>query len=381
CTDKVNKQSRKKQNQVDSDEASSDDGLDHKCRCLLGKDTSSGGLPTMQWQSVIELLEQNTKLAFELHTYVNLNGGLKDLPATELIAHGTKEIWSATGYRFIYKKKWTSKEMSSMTVYTYYCVCLKVLETFDGIEVDIIAIPEEKGISSIAFVFKEVLAKYGAQIAEIAMDSTWKTNNAGYELYGIVGEANGQALALAFAFTALIDGGAEAGAKDRMLQKVLEHIRRCRPGIWFAHSNKDKCKINAIHKVLPWAWSQLCSWHAIRYLRECLAEDKVPTKYDPRRAHKHFDFIVPTWVPGVDGIICTQAVEDGVHEDDLEVENDDTLPATQPNENAPPATQPLPSTCRPPVLILVTDGIRQPIWPNPPKIKKSELPIFCSKEH
>ncbi|KAG6835113.1 hypothetical protein H0H93_004744 [Arthromyces matolae] len=58
----------------------------------------------------------------------------------------------------------------------------KVLESFEGIVVDIIVIPEEPGISVIAFAFKEILTEYGAKIQEIAMDSTWKTKAVGYEL-------------------------------------------------------------------------------------------------------------------------------------------------------------------------------------------------------
>ncbi|KAG6904192.1 hypothetical protein DXG01_011819, partial [Tephrocybe rancida] len=176
------------------------------------------------------------------------------------------------------------------------------------------------------------------------MDSTWKTNAAGYELYGIVGEANGQALPLAFAFTASMDDTAAPGAKDRMLQGVLKHIH-------FAHTDKDKSEINAIHAVLPHAKSQLCSWHAIRYLKERLAEDKLPTKYDPRRAHKLFAFIDPTWAPGV----SAPGIEDGVHEDDLDMEaTQDSAPSQ------PPSTQPPSSTCRPPVLVIVHDGARIP---------------------
>ena len=44
-----------------------------------------------------------------------------------------------------------------------------------------------------------------------------KTNAMGYELYGVVGEANGQVLPLAFAFTCSTDGTAVPGAKNQML--------------------------------------------------------------------------------------------------------------------------------------------------------------------
>jgi hypothetical protein len=34
----------------------------------------------------------------------------------------------------------------------------------------------------------------------------------------------------------------------------------------------------------------------------------------------------------------------------------------------------------PPVFILVEDGKHIPIWPNPPKVARSDLPAFCPKE-
>ncbi|KAJ6506451.1 hypothetical protein DFH09DRAFT_1200157 [Mycena vulgaris] len=105
---------------------------------------------------------------------------------------------------------------------------LKVLEKYEDLSVEIIPITAEDGISALAFSFREILDEFGVDIEEIAMDSTWKTNALGYELYGIVGEANGQALPLAFAFASSTDGTAAEGAKDRMLQHVPGHISmRC----------------------------------------------------------------------------------------------------------------------------------------------------------
>jgi hypothetical protein len=45
-------------------------------------------------------------------------------------------------------------------------------------------------------------------------------------------------------------------------------------------------------------------------------EDKPPAAYDPRKAHSIFNFIDPTWAPGV----TKGWLEEGVHEDDAEVE-------------------------------------------------------------
>ncbi|KAJ7104672.1 hypothetical protein C8R44DRAFT_640136, partial [Mycena epipterygia] len=110
---------------------------------------------------------------------------------------------------------------------------------------NIIPVTPEDGISAIAFTFREIVDEYGADVEEIALDSTWKTNALGYELYAIVAEANGQALPLAFAFTTSTDGTAAEGAKDRMLQHVLGHISQHCPKIKFVGSDKDTTEINA----------------------------------------------------------------------------------------------------------------------------------------
>jgi hypothetical protein len=142
-----------------------------------------------------------------------------------------------------------------------------------------------------------------------------KTNALGHEFYAIVGEANGQAIPMAFAFTASTDGKATAGAKDRMLQDFVGWVSKRCPNITFTLSDKDTAEINAFRTQVPTAKHQLCYWHAIRYLEERLAENKPPAKYNPRKAHQTFDFIDPTWAPRV----TSGWLEDGVHESDAEV--------------------------------------------------------------
>ena len=130
----------------------------------------------------------------------------------------------------------------------------------------------------------------------------------------MVGEANGQAVPLAFAFTAATDGMAKKGAKDRMLQDVLRWIIGHCPNIEFTLCDKDVSEISAFQIIIPKAKHQLCYWHAVKYIEDRLAENKAPAHYDPRKAHAVFAFIDPTWAPGVtDGWL-----EDGVHENDVE---------------------------------------------------------------
>ena len=122
---------------------------------------------------------------------------------------------------------------------------------------------------------------------------------AGYELYGLIGEANGQALPLGFIFTMMTDGSAKKGAKECMLDCFLPWFVKGCPNIKFTGSDKDPSEINSCHKQVPDAKHQLCYLHAIKYIEEHLSENKPPVTYNATHANCTFDFIDPTWVPGV----------------------------------------------------------------------------------
>ncbi|KAF7372301.1 SWIM-type domain-containing protein [Mycena venus] len=234
----------------------------------------------------------------------------------------------------------------------------------EGTEVEFIPIHSEPGIHSIAFAFKEVLDGWAEENEELAVDSTWRTNAAQYELYAFVGEANGQAMPFAFLFT-VSTGDAAEGAKTRMLGDVLKHMNKRCPDIMFTLSDKEPAEISACRTEIPKAKHQLCYWHAITYIEERLAENKPPAAYDPRKAHQIFDFIDPTWAPGVTAVYADDDEEgDGVDE------------AAEPGTQMPKPSQ----TCIPPVFILKTGDVRVPVWPNLPKITKKALPEFCPKE-
>ena len=126
-----------------------------------------------------------------------------------------------------------------------------------------------------------------------------KTNVAGYELYGLIGEANGQALPLGFIFTTMTDGSAKKGAKEHILDCFLPWFVKGCPNVKITGSDKDPSKINSCCKQVPDAKHQLCYWHAIKYIEECLSENKPPAAYNATCANCTFDFIDPTWVPGV----------------------------------------------------------------------------------
>ncbi|KAJ7852598.1 hypothetical protein B0H13DRAFT_2359391 [Mycena leptocephala] len=241
-----------------------------------------------------------------------------------------------------------------------------ILEKLEGTDVEIIPIRAEPGIHAIAFALKEVVDGWAEEREELAMDSTWKTNAAQYKVYEFVAEAKGQAMPFGFLFT-VSTGDAAEGAKTRMLSDVLEYISERCPNIMFTLSDKEPAEINACRAKISQAKYQLCYWHAITYVEECLGKNKPPARYDPRKAHKIFDFIDPTWAPGV-----TAVYADEDEEGDGENEGEGEEMGTQ----IPKPSQ----TCIPPVFVLKTGDIRVPVWPNPPKIKKKMFSEFCPKD-
>ncbi|KAF8872019.1 hypothetical protein CPB84DRAFT_1753779 [Gymnopilus junonius] len=120
----------------------------------------------------------------------------------------------------------------------------KLLKMKADCEIDIIPIQVKEGIDTLAFTFKGVLDEVGKEIVKVAMDSTWKTNALGYELYGIVGKLNGQAIPLTFCFTASTNENVVHGAKDCLLCSVIKFVAERCPNIQFTLSDKDTMEIN-----------------------------------------------------------------------------------------------------------------------------------------
>ena len=219
-----------------------------------------------------------------------------------------------------------------------------------------------------------------------------KTNAAGYELYGIVGELNGQAVPLAFCFTTSTDGTALDGAKDRLLRTVIRFISKKCPNIDFTLSDKDLTEINGFRTEIHQARHQLCYWHGVRYIEERLSQNKPPAKYSVIQANHLFNFIDPTWVPGV----SSGWLEEGVHESDAEVEREaepkpldiEISSASQSNNRNDRNVDfiyhrhpPMERHVYPQYWSSQQEIKKIPIWPAPPKVSEAERPTFCGKEH
>ncbi|KAJ7441818.1 hypothetical protein B0H11DRAFT_2348974 [Mycena galericulata] len=211
------------------------------------------------------------------------------------------------------------KNSTPSAILTFKQIWDRILQENPSTEItrkQIIPIEKENGIVAIAFSFITILRDFGEEIAELAMDSTWKTNALGHELYGIVGEANGQAIPLGFMFIGHSEEETDSGAKERTLCHLIRHVKEHCANIMFTGSDKDTVEINGFRKEIPQAKHQLCYIHALSYIEKRLAEDRPSAAYDPRIAHRTFDFIDPTWAPGV----SSGRVEDGVCEEDAEME-------------------------------------------------------------
>lgn len=128
-----------------------------------------------------------------------------------------------------------------------------------------------------------------------------KTNSAGYELTGLLGEANGQGIPLGFFLHKSTDGTAETCAKSRALEAFLAYYAKKCPRVRFTLSDKEIEEIKALHTCFPKAKIIICYWHLIRTVEGRLAENTAPAYYDSRDAYAEFSFIDPEWAPGVIG--------------------------------------------------------------------------------
>lgn len=121
----------------------------------------------------------------------------------------------------------------------------------------------------------------------------------------------------AFLFTTSTPDAAE-GAKTRMLRDLLKYMNKRCPNIMFTLSDKEAAEINACRNEIPQAKHQLCYWHAITYVEERLGENKPPAAYDPRKAARIFDFIDPTWAPGITAVYADDDEEGDGEDGDIE---------------------------------------------------------------
>ena len=129
---------------------------------------------------------------------------------------------------------------------------------------------------------------------ELAMDSTFGTNNAGMDLFSILAEVDGTGIPLAYCFTQMANSGAsssrsDAGAQINLLDQFLRPLRELGFRPTFFGVDKDTAEISAVRQVWPETNIQLCYWHSKRALRTKLKDSKKTSsqsRYFPVDAQK-----------------------------------------------------------------------------------------------
>lgn len=91
---------------------------------------------------------------------------------------------------------------------------------------------------------------------------------------------------------------ADRGAKELVLRRFCDQLKRRGVNPEFTLSDKDWAEINAMRAVWPNAKHQLCFWHALRAVKQRLCKaSEMPGDYDWNEPHREFSFVNPLFVP------------------------------------------------------------------------------------
>lgn len=124
------------------------------------------------------------------------------------------------------------------------------------------------------------------------------TNQGGYEIYTVLGEAFGSGLPLGYLFVKNI-GKPAVHSKQKVLEQFLTHFRdKYQLKVNFTHTDKDASEIGACRCIYPDAKEQLCFWHSLDAVKTRLRIlRRQPAHYDVKAATDAFNFIEPTFLP------------------------------------------------------------------------------------
>ena len=138
---------------------------------------------------------------------------------------------------------------------------------------------------------------------ELAMDSTFGTNNAGMDLFSILAEVDGKGIPLAYCFTQMSNWGASSSRSDAGAQINLDQFLRPLRELGFRPTffgvDKDTAEISAVRQVWPGTNIQLCYWHSKCALRTKLKDTKKTSsqsRYFPVDAQKLIPELELCWV-------------------------------------------------------------------------------------
>ena len=141
-------------------------------------------------------------------------------------------------------------------------------------------------------------------IKEFHVDSTYKTNRMGYELFGVIANINGIGFPIAYMLLGMnsnVQDDRRAPSRMEVIRRFFGALRNAgfRPTYMF--TDKDRGQINAMERVWGRDVVRLCLWHFKRSVKMRLSGDKVQNpNYDPQAARQRFPFVSLDFLPSRD---------------------------------------------------------------------------------
>ncbi|KAJ7300745.1 hypothetical protein DFH08DRAFT_828202 [Mycena albidolilacea] len=116
-------------------------------------------------------------------------------------------------------------------------ILLKEFATDPAHKLELIPMPESERFRAIGFVFPSLLHKWGNVIREAALDSTFKTNKAGFECFALLGEVGGSGVPLGFLL--LKSNNPQSNEREEYIRAVIRHIT----AIWEVNPMQKNLKV------------------------------------------------------------------------------------------------------------------------------------------
>jgi hypothetical protein len=152
------------------------------------------------------------------------------------------------------------------------------------------------------------------QVTEYHVDSTYKTNRAGFELFGVVANVYGSGYPIAYLIVKVDTSATPSRPNNDVVQdtprvtalKTFFQVMKDQGfNPTFMFTDKDQAEINAIEAIWPLEASsiiRLCLWHLKRAVKLKLSKAKTSILpiYYPNQAHDEYGFVDPSFVPVVD---------------------------------------------------------------------------------
>jgi hypothetical protein len=142
------------------------------------------------------------------------------------------------------------------------------------------------------------------EVKEFHVDSTFKTNRAGFELFGVIANVYGSGYPIAYLIMKVdtTSQNDQESDKTAVLKLFFREMKNQGLNPEFMFCDKDISEINAIeatwqnneHPIL-----RLCLWHLKRAVKFKLQSRKanILPIYNVNAARHEFDFVAPTFLP------------------------------------------------------------------------------------